>query len=82
MDIERTILSPVKTHGYHFCYTGGQKHKLIGSLLHFKINTTSILRSIAYLAAAQANIVVIIFGKLTKDQYKIASQKIKLGYPC
>ena len=80
-DIERAILSPVKTHGYHFCYTGGQKHKLVGSLLHFKIDSMSILRSIAYLSAAEANIVVIIYGNLTEEQYKVVSEKNKVRIP-
>ena len=80
-DIERIVLSPVKTHAYHFCYTGGQKHKMIGSLLHYKINPMSILQSIAYLAAAEANIVIIIYGKLTKEQYKTVSQKNQIRIP-
>ena len=41
----------------------------------------SILRSVAYLDASNANIVVIIYGNLTKDQYKIVSEKNKVRIP-
>ena len=77
-DIEQTIFSPVKMHGYLFCYTGGKKHKLFGSLMPFKIDSLSILSSIAYLSAAEANIVVIIYGNLTKEQYK--KNKVRLTW--
>jgi hypothetical protein len=34
-DVELAFLTPVKTYGYSFCYTGGQKHKLVGSLSYY-----------------------------------------------
>ena len=65
-DVELAVITPIKTHGYCFCYTGGQKHKLKGSLAYYKTNKDSIIRSVANLAAASANVVIVIYGELTK----------------
>jgi Helitron helicase-like domain at N-terminus len=77
-DVERAVITPVKTHGFCFCYTGGQKVKLQGSLSYYKVDTSVILQSIAHLKAVQANIVVVVYGNVTRKQYKLAQQKSKI----
>ena len=76
--MELAVITPIKTHGYCFCYTGGQKHKLKGSLAYYKTNKDSIIMPIANLAAASANVVIVIYGELTRKQYVMAQQKNKL----
>ena len=78
MEVERAVITPVKTHGFCFCYTGGQKLKLQGSLSYYKVDTNTILTSIAHLQAVQANIVVVVYGNVTQKQYKLAQQKRKI----
>ena len=64
-EVERAVITPVKTHGFCFCYTGGQKLKLQGSLSYYKVETKTILTSIAHLQAVQANILVVVYGNVT-----------------
>lgn len=77
-EVERAVITPVKTHGFCFCYTGGQKLKLQGSLSYYKVETKTILTSIAHLQAVQANIIVVVYGNVTRKQYKLAQQKSKI----
>lgn len=74
-DIERAIITPIKTFGYCFCYTGGKKHKLVGSLAYYRLDTESIVQSIETLADVKATIVIILHGDLTEKQYEIAKKK-------
>ena len=47
-DIELALLTPVKTYGYCFCYTGGVQKQLKGSLSYYKIKISSIVRSVMH----------------------------------
>jgi hypothetical protein len=64
-----------KTYGYSFCYSGGQKHKLVGSLSYYRVNTDAIVTSVRNLAASTANIVTLVYGDVTERQFKMAQQK-------
>lgn len=68
-DVERAVITPVKTHGFCFCYTGGQKLKLQGSLSYYKVESSVILKSIAHLKGVEANIVAVVYGNVTQKQY-------------
>jgi hypothetical protein len=74
-DVELDFLAPVKTYGYSFCYTGGQKHKLVGSLSYYRVDQNAIVTSVGNLAASNANIVTLIYGEVTERQFKMAQHK-------
>lgn len=74
-DVERALITPIKTYGYCFCYTGGKKHKLMGSLAYYRVDTERMVQSIETLASVKATIVIILHGDLTEKQYQIAKQK-------
>jgi hypothetical protein len=44
-ELELALLTPVKTHGYCFSYTGGAQKQLKGSLSYYKVNMQSIARA-------------------------------------
>ena len=66
--IELALLSPVKSFGYCFMYTGGAQMK--GSLSYFKVAHESIARSLTTMEVLGLNndIVVILYGYMTPDQ--------------
>jgi len=42
------MLTPVKTHGFCFSYTGGVQKKLKGSLSYYKVDMGSIARAMSH----------------------------------
>jgi len=46
--IERAVITPVKTFGYCFSYTGGQHIELQGSLSYYKRSTDHIVQAIGF----------------------------------
>lgn len=88
--IERALLTPVKTWGYCFTYTGGQRMGLQGSMTYFKTSQyqmkgnlhfqgrshESISKAIAKIEALGLNndIVVILHGWMTPAQKKAATK--------
>lgn len=76
-EVEKALISPIKTFGYCFCYTGGQNQQMVGSLAYYKTSSEPLLHSIANLAAANANVIIIIYGEVTKKQLEIARKKTK-----
>jgi hypothetical protein len=80
-DVELATITTVRTYGYTFCYTGGQKHKLCGTLSYYKVEKDTVVRSIANLDASKVNIAIIIEGDITKQQYKRVRNKQKLRVP-
>ena len=83
-EIERAFLSPVKTFGYCFCYTGGRQKELKGTLSYYRVHSESIVRTAAHFSALGMtdNIVILLYGEMTKEQKQKASQKNKMrtGY--
>ena len=79
-DVELAMLTPVKTYGYCFTYTGGVKKQLKGSLSYYKVKMTSIARTVTQLDVLGLNkdIVVILHGKLTAEQRRRACEKNKV----
>jgi hypothetical protein len=51
------------------------KHKLTGLLAYYRIKRDTIVKSIGALAAANANVVIILYGQLTRKQSNIAQKK-------
>ena len=78
-DVELAMLSITKTFGYCFCYTGGAQKQLKGSLTYYKVDIENIAKSLCQLSilGLTDNIVILIHGKMTKEQKERAKQKIK-----
>ena len=51
--LELALLSPIKSYGYIFMYTGGAQ--LMGSLSYFKVEHESIARSLTHMEALGLN---------------------------
>ena len=79
-EVELALLTPVKTYGYCFTYTGGVKKQLKGSLSYYKVKMNSIARTVAQMDVLGLNkdIVVILHGKLTAEQRRRAREKNKV----
>ena len=79
-EAELAMLSPVKTWGYCFLYTGGEKKQLRGSLSYYKVKMESIARTIAQfdIAGLNKDIVVVLHGKMTQSQRSRALSKNKV----
>ena len=73
-DVELAFLTPVKSFGYIFSYTGGEQRNLKGSLSYFKVQIPSIVRSLAQLdiLGLRKDVVVLLYGKpqCAKDHRK------------
>jgi len=79
-EVELAMVTPVKTHGYCFSYTGGQNKQLKGSLSYHKVDMESIARAVSHFDVLNLheNIVVLIHGKMTPKQREIARKKKKI----
>jgi hypothetical protein len=80
-EIERAFLSPVKTYGYCFSYTGGCQKELKGTLCYYRVKMSSIARTAAHFHALGMtdNIVILLYGKMTREQKQKAIQKNKMS---
>jgi len=76
-DIELALITPVKTHGYCFSYTGGKQKQLKGSLSYYKVKIDSIVRAVAHFEAVGLNehVVVVLYGQMTSEQKTKAQNK-------
>ena len=79
-DIELAMITPVKTYGYCFSYTGGVQKQLKGSLSYYKISKDSIMQCAAHLEGLQLNnnVIVLLYGQMTDAQYLNAKKKSKI----
>jgi hypothetical protein len=79
-EVERALLTPIKTHGYCFSYTGGIQKQLKGSLSYYKVNFESIAQTVSHfdVLGLTDNIVVVLYGQMTPEQRRIARQKNKI----
>jgi hypothetical protein len=79
-DIELAMITPVKTYGYCFSYTGGVQKQLKGSLSYYKVAKDSIVRSAAHFEALglNNNVIVLLYGHMTSSQYHNAKKKNKI----
>ena len=79
-EIELALLTPVKTYGYCFSYTGGIQKELKGSLSYYKIHLDSIahlMTSFDVLGLHNA-VVVLLYGNMTSQQKRKAREKSKI----
>jgi Helitron helicase-like domain at N-terminus/PIF1-like helicase len=76
-DIELAMITPVKTYGYCFSYTGGIQKQLKGSLSYYKISKENIIRAAAYFETLKlnCNVIVMMYGHMTINQYQKAKKK-------
>lgn len=79
-DSEQAYITPMKTHGFCFSYTGGKQRCLEGSLSYFKVEEKSIVTGMVQLEALGlgADVVVILYGKMTKYQINRACAKSEI----
>ena len=79
-DIELSLLTPIKSYGYCFCYTGGFQKQLKGSLSYFKVDINSIVRSVMHFDVLnmQNNVVVMLYGNMTPEQKRLAQKKNRI----
>jgi hypothetical protein len=63
-EIEHVMLTPVKTYGYCFSYTGGIQKQLKGILSYYKVNFESIAQTVSHfdVLGLTDNIVVVLYG--------------------
>jgi Helitron helicase-like domain at N-terminus/PIF1-like helicase len=76
-DVELAMITPVKSFGYCFTYTGGLQKQLKGTLSYYKISTSTIAKTAATLDSLQLHnqIVIITYGNLTRQQEEAAKKK-------
>ena len=78
-DVELAFISPVKAYGYCFTYTGAKSSsmQLKGTLSFYKIDPNSLVRTVAKFGAfdMSENIVVVLYGKMTKSQKEKARKR-------
>ena len=79
-DIELAVLTPVRTYGYCFSYTGGAQKQLKGSLSYYKVNIDSIAHAVTHfdVLGLTNNVVVMLYGQMTANQRQIAQQKNRI----
>ena len=79
-EVEIALLTPVKTYGYCFSYTGGVQKQLKGYLSYYKIKISSITKAVHTFKVAGLcdNIVVMYFGPMTNAQKQRARSRSKI----
>ena len=75
--IELAMITPVKTFGYCFSFTGGAQKQLKGTLSYYKVSTSTIVTTAAQLEKIGLNnhVVVLIYGRLTPQQKENVEKK-------
>ena len=71
------MITPVKTYGYCFSYTGGIQKQLKGSLSYYRIGKEDIIRAAAYFETLKinCNVMVMLYGNMTQSQHEKAKKK-------
>ena len=79
-EVEMALLTPVKTYGYCFSYTGGKQKNLKGSLTYYKIDMKSVARAVMHLdvLGLNKNIVILLYGQMTVAQQWKAKENCKI----
>jgi hypothetical protein len=79
-EVEIAMLTPVKTYGYCFTYTGGRQKQLKGSLAYYKADMKSVARAAMHLdvLGLNQNIVVVLYGKMTIAQQAMARERSRI----
>ncbi len=76
-EVEMAFITPIKTRGFCFTYTGGQQKQLKGSLSYFRIDKGEISQVADTLSNAglSNNVIFLIYGQITPQQHKKALSK-------
>ena len=77
------MITPVRTFGYCFSYTGGIQKQLKGSLSYYKVQFESIVQSALHFEALGLTntVVVLLYGRFTQEQCnKAKKNKIRPNY--
>lgn len=80
-DIERAWITPVKTFGIVYIYTGGPMQQLQGTASFYKRQNTSIANAVAkleLLGLTKDGVSVVLLGSMTKDQIKKAKRNARI----
>ena len=81
-DVELAFISPVKAYGYCFTYTGSSScsMQLKGTLSFYKIDPNSLVKTVAKFSVfdMSENVVVILYGKMTRQQRDKAKARSRL----
>ena len=75
--VEAAFISPVRSYGYVFTYTGGKQRQLKGVLSFYKVEMESIARSALHfeIVGMEKHIVTLLYGPMTAEQKSTAKQK-------
>jgi Helitron helicase-like domain at N-terminus/PIF1-like helicase len=78
--IELAMITPVKTFGYCFSYTGGKLKQIKGSLSYYKISSETIVDTAVNLERIGLNnhVVLIIYGAVTVEQLNVIEKKYEV----
>ena len=79
-EVELALLTPVKTYGYCFSFSGGCHKQLKGSLTYYKVDVESIVRAAMHLDVLEMhnNIVILLHGKMTPYQKQTAKRRCRV----
>ena len=75
--VEAAFISPVRSYGYVFTYTGGKQRQLKGVLSYYKVEMESIARSTLHfeIVGMEKHIVTLLYGPMTAEQKSTVKQK-------
>ena len=75
--VEAAFISPVRSYGYVFTYTGGKQRQLKGVLSYYKVEMESIARSALHfeIVGMEKHIVTLLYGPMTAEQKSTVKQK-------
>jgi hypothetical protein len=76
-DVEIALLTPMRTYGFVFTYSGGKQCNLKGVLSYFRVKEYDIARAVMQLDVLGLNehVVVLYTGEFTKEQKKKAKER-------
>ena len=76
-EVELALLTPIKTYGYCFSYTGGRQKQLKGSLSYYKVDVGSVARAAMHfdVLGLNNNVVILLYGKMTCAQQMRARER-------
>lgn len=78
-DVELAFITPVRTFGYCFSFTGGKNTALKGTLGYFKVEQKSIVRGAGIALKAcdilNKHIIFVLYGEMTESQINSAKKK-------
>ena len=75
--VEAVFISPGRSYGFVFTYTGGKQWQLKGVLSYYKVEMESIARSVLHfeIVGMEKHIVALLYGPMTAEQKPIVKQK-------